>query len=335
MKKILIFGNGISMKYAPYEYSYEVVKEKFIEGLNIIYQREISGHLIDYPEFMVFLNEILRKEFHEGTFFEIYKKICIEMLKNKYGGIRDYRIIGYSSPEEFWNICYETIKNNLEGILGSYFYHIFGWAYKMLDFAICRSLTINKDYNNWIEIKYENNFVEYLSTYSYIYTTNYYVDKKNIKHNVNYLHGQIMKNIDKFLNESNSKFKIEHQKGYEFLNSNILYGGSYEDKIFMNSVLHWTLNTILKRKEIDFIKINDKFVVDIIGLSTEGDKHIIKEIGTTAEQINIFCYTQKDFENWKREMKDFAKKANFYCSHTYDGFENKKKNNDCPKLCKK
>lgn len=339
MIRFLIFGNGVSMKYAPDEYSNKSLQKKFIDGLQL--SNKIKNlYLFEEPDIKSYLEKLVNDEnFNESTFFKIYRFLVLKYLEKYSHWKDDFKDI---SPEELWNKFYRTIANNQTGPFYVKIPSAFTSAYSVLNYAICRTFAINKEHDNWIKINYEPQFINFLSkNYESVLTTNYYIDELLEEEiwKIKFLHGKInlINNFQFLTKENSSEFENSVQMGYELSPSNIIYGNDDEDKVFLRSICQIKSGN-LKRNEIyiglpthsDLEKI---ISFDIIGLSTQGDKHIIREITKYATEINIYCYTLDDYKEWKKEMNNFLNKCNFFCSHTYKGFENKTKNFSCPKLC--
>lgn len=113
--------------------------------------------------------------------------------------------------------------------------------------------------------------------------------------------------------------------------TNILFDENYLDKVFLNSMLLNSNLTKLIRRCPSFcnssfwVDENAKshkyqLEVDIVGLSTEGDKHIINDFKKETKYINVYCNSLKSYNSWKNELKDYLGRLNFYCNHSYQGF---------------
>lgn len=340
--KILIFGNGISIEYTNNLYNNKVMKERFEKFLNYTIENDINQNKIVFSGTISNeLKNILLKPFNESTFFEIYKLICLKKIKayNQLNNIVEIDEI------EVWNNYYESIVKNDESLLDDSYKYIFETSYLSIATAIALTICINDNFDNWIKINYENSFLNHLYTYDKVYTTNYYVD--NLE-NISFLHGKIEL---KDKNEFNLPTRFDRRKIITKIisdsllrtNSQILFGSNYYDKVFLRTVLVFShVNSLsIKRFHPCFNnpEFNNKYnnflndsEVDIVGLSTEGDKHIIEVIKNKCKVINIYCNSEGGYKKWEQELSDYKGNKNFFCPHEYKGFENEQK---CIGLCKK
>ena len=301
MDKILIFGNGISLRYAKKEYSYEKLIKKFTDGLNTQIRLKTTSHesILNLFEFSDWYNEIIKdsSNFNESFFFEIYKKIVLLMFEKKYGGISDYREYGYIKSSQIWDKCYLAIQEKSEENFINNLMFPFKWSHELITYSISRSVAIDEENKNWIDIKYSDSFLKHLQIYKNIYTTNYYLGNlENFFENIEYLHGKINRTSSASL-ESNI-FERKNTIGNEFrARQAILFGNNYEDKVFLNSVLKWgqNLKKISPIQEYDFLKCE----VDVVGLSVQGDLDLIINIINKSPKVNIFCHTQQDKLDWE------------------------------------
>lgn len=336
--KILIFGNGISIQYTDNVYTDEAMKERFKKFLNYAIQHNVSHSCNIFKYIWNQINIILSKKFNETTFFEIYKLICIKMIEISYGGIKNYKNQGFNTPYDVWDCYYKSILEHNESAADTFCKFIFRWSYEALIHAISLTICTNEEFNNWIEINYKDSFLKYLNSYAKVYTTNYYVD--NLE-NIDFIHGKINIKDKKIINLP-TEFRIENIISDNIDNSKIIFGSSYKYKVFISSMLNFadSNSSRLLRKHpcyniTEFNDKNNNFLndseVDIVGLSTEGDKHIIEVIKNKCKVINIYCNSESGYKKWEQELSDYKGNKNFFCPHEYKGFDNEPK---CIGLCK-
>lgn len=326
-KKILIFGNGISLRYNYEEYNYKSLAQKFNEGIETSIKLNISNQDLNNEDFKIFYERFKKNSFNfnEGFFFNVFRNLFYSIFIKRI--LNNERLNSFVDSEDVWDRCYESITTNSEEAFVDHLNELFKSSYQSILYSIQRSVSIDIQNKEWIYIDYPPIFLNNLNSYNIIYTTNYYLGHLNKHHNnIHYLHGEVLRLSDNSLVSKN--FKREQTIGGEFpnshsiFNSKILFGETYEDKIFLNSILNW--NRILKRippaKNFDFSGSD----VDIIGLSTEGDKDLIKEIINQANSVKVYYHTIKDKEEWE---KIISKKENceLLPDLEYPGFIGEKK----------
>ncbi|MGL6124868.1 MAG: hypothetical protein ACRC1F_00035, partial [Metamycoplasmataceae bacterium] len=300
-KKVLIFGNGISLRYTNGEYDYESLIKKFNHGFEWDQKFEEKRELVkknfsgDYYDQEKKLLDSYSKftenenEFNEKYFFEIYKLLFELEFENHKKRIETLQ--EFENPDKLWDECYKIIKNKEESpIMASVYLSYFQSSYWKMRYGICRAVALDIDFKNWIKIFYSDAFIENIVTYDNIYTTNYYTDnlEDHVKHvKIEYLHG----NVDiKFKNLcEGGRFSRIATEGDEFYPStNLLFGGEYQDKVFLNSIINCReeLKEIKPSETFDFVDCE----VDIVGLSTEGDIDIIKKVMSQAKKVTIYYH---------------------------------------------
>ncbi|MGL5438354.1 MAG: hypothetical protein ACRDA7_01315 [Metamycoplasmataceae bacterium] len=313
----LIFGNGVSIRFSKKfyleneeknEYSWEMIAEKFISGIDDtielcsnsypdVYKKSTLDKINEYYD----LN---KNNVNESFLWDIFKIIVINNIETKIGS-RDYLKFNYKTPEEIWNKTIKIIGENIPYKRFSNFCFNFSRAYYSMMYALARSICINYDRNEYIKIIYSENWIKKMEEYNYVYTTNYFVGtNKEIKNKIIFLHGKFENSLES-LNQGT--LDANDVKTQEFLNieySNILFGRNYEDKVILNSMLNWFRNPNLIKK-VEIIKENiESNIFDVVGLSVEGDKDFFKYLIMRGETINIFYHSKKDKKNWTNFIKE-------------------------------
>lgn len=288
------------MRYTENEYDYESLVKKFMEGLKISIKYKISfhEHVLSYPDFEYGnISDLSANDFNEDFFFVVYKHLVKLMLEHKYGGMNDYKLYSYKNTEEIWENIYDIVEKNIPQGYINYLSFPFSESYKLMIYAISRAVSIDISNNDWINIKYDKEFLENIKIYDEAHTTNYYVGQLKTKKDINYLYDQVLgKGFKKLNSDIIDRSKTLGQEFEIHGRNNILFGGTYEDKVFLKSIINWSGDELKRIKPTQNLNFND-YEVDIVGLSTKGDNNLIDDIINTAKK-DWHLLSHKRRQNW-------------------------------------
>lgn len=332
-KKALLFGNGVSMNFAYDEYKPEALRTKFLDGWDSYFRMRNSNGVINF--YMVNVQEVeaIIKEgtFNEGTIFNAYKEMVAGSLINN---VHSHSVTEKERKEV--EDVLSLVSDSSQTITNNQKYDAFRTNYETIWYMVARSICINNDHSNWIDIRYNKEFLGHIAyEYKQVYTTNYYVGNLPLS-KLTFLHGKIDIDDDIFINNQNNLGGIENIRGDEFPNkmrNRIYFGNTYEDKVRLKSLVEWNYRQKLVEKHIQLKEVDKFDEIDILGLSTDGDKHIIEGIKRNCKIINVYCHSASDKEKWEKELKDSASKVNFYCTHEFPGFNTKENRDHCCGCC--
>lgn len=326
--KILLFGNGVALRFKYEEYNYESLITKFLEGLetSVAIGKQGNAFLTTNKLIEEIKKLALDKDnLNESFIFSVFKMVFITMIDSHSLSTPSITQMGFLSAENFWEVIYNKLCNSNETTtfgLNQSFGSYFTWSYAAISYALARAISINKENDSYISINYSDTFINYLKSYNKIITTNYYTGIAN----VTYLHGEL-----KIRNEKEFKFlqpglERKHTLGQEFNESigvafKMLVGNTYNDKVFMNSVINWN-DPLTKKPPQDSILISPDDEFDIVGMSTQGDTDLFMKIFMRAKKINIYVHTQDDFNAWQELTSNFdSDKIVIKFNDEFEGFK--------------